>query len=276
MRVDGNLHVLGHVGGGFTVEERQEFLSDLKDRIVKSDYVEVKEQVAYHMVRPDMVVEISVLELLSQTTRGLPIKTMVLNWNAKEARYGVVRRLPLVSLTSPQFIRRREDKQVNAVDIRIQQVSDLVEVPLVERDSRQLSMPVSQVLHREVFTKELKGALMVRKLVMWQTNKERESDEFPAFVIHYTDFSPNRKTPLEREVRVSSSREQIDELWNELAGEAFLKGWVPVARSVSVATAVPAVKAAKTVAPSGPLDVPDITDALPPAKKRASPKKKKE
>ena len=47
---------------------------------------------------------------------------------------------------------------------------------------------------------------MVRKLVMWQTNKESEGDDFPAFVIHYTDYSPNRKTPLERETRVSSSR----------------------------------------------------------------------
>lgn len=280
MRTDGNLHVLGHVGGGFTVEERQHFLSDLKDHVVKSEYVEVNDQVAYHMVQPEIVIEISVLELLSQTTRGLPIKTMVLRWNPKVPQYEVVRRLPLVSLTSPQFIRRRDDKRVNVNDIRIQQVSDLVEVPMADRDSRQLSMPVSEVLRREVCTKELKGQLMVRKLVMWQTNKQGESDEFPAFVIHYTDFSPGRKTPLEREVRISSSREQIDQLWDELAGEAFVKGWVPAGPSRPVEAAPPpavkATKAGKSPAKAKTDEADEASEppAAPPAKKRASPKKK--
>ena len=38
---------------------------------------------------------------------------MVVHWNAAGRRYEVVRRMPLVSLTSPQFVRRRDDKQVN-------------------------------------------------------------------------------------------------------------------------------------------------------------------
>jgi hypothetical protein len=307
MRADGNLHVLGHVGGGFSVAERQGFLSDLKDMIVRSDYVEVNDQVAYHMVRPEWVVEISVLEFLSHTTRGLPIKTMVLNYNSSTLRYEVVRRLPMVALTSPQFIRRREDKRVNAVDIRAQQVSDIVEVPLIDRDSRQLNMPVSQILRREVFTKEMKGALMVRKLVMWQTNKEKESEDYPAFVIHYTDFSPNRKTPLEREVRVSSSRDQIDKLWDELASDNFTKGWILTAQSgpaaatstpspAAAASAAPALaapeppkaptrkrKGAETAESAAPVAAltekppePAVEESRTPTKKRASPKKKPE
>jgi hypothetical protein len=40
-----------------------------------------------------------------------------------------------------------------------------------------------------------------------------------------TDFSPGRKTPLEREIRVSNSREQIEALWKELAEEYIVKGW---------------------------------------------------
>lgn len=228
MRADGCLHVLGHVGGGFSVEERRGFLSDLKDMMVPSDYVEVNDHVAYHMVRPEWVVEISVLEALASNTRGMPITKMVLHWNASLGRYQIVRRLPLVALISPQFIRRREDKSVNPTDLRMEQITDLVEVPLVDRDARQLNLPPSELLRRMACTKELKGQMMVRKLVMWQTNKERHSDEFSAYVIHYTDFSPNRKVPLEREVRVSSSREQIEELWNELAAEAFTRGWTPV------------------------------------------------
>lgn len=250
MRADGCLHVIGHVGGGFTNDDRRAFLSDLKDDIVKSDYVEVNEQVAYHMVRPESVIEISTLDLVAQTTRNQPINKMVLNWNSAENKYEIVRRLPLVAMISPQFVRRRDDKMLNVSDIRIQQVTDRVEVALADRDARQLNLPASTLLRREVMTKVLKGATMVRKLVMWQTNKESDAEHYPAFVIHYTDFSPNRKTPLEREIRVSSSRQQIDDLWNELAAEAFTKGWAPAGVAAASTAVTPAAsKKAKKKSP---------------------------
>ena len=259
MRADGCLHVLGHVGGGFTNDDRRAFLTDLKDDVVKSDYVEVNDQVAYHMVRPESVIEISVLDLIALTTRNQPINKMVLNWNSGENKYEIVRRLPLVAMISPQFVRRRDDKMLNANDIRIQQITDLVEVALADRDAKQLNLPASTLLRREVMTKVLKGNTMVRKLVMWQTNKESDAEHWPAYVIHYTDFSPNRKTPLERDVRISSSREQIDELWSELATEAFVKGWAPVGGA-------PPAAATAAVA----------EDAPPAEKKKRAPRKKKE
>jgi ATP dependent DNA ligase C terminal region/ATP dependent DNA ligase domain len=248
MRADGSLHVLGHVGGGFNEAERRSFLSDLKDMVVKSDYVEVNDQVAYHMVRPEWVIEISVLDLISQSTRGTAVTKMALHWNAAEKRYQIIRRLPLVNMISPQYIRRRDDKSVNPTDLRLQQVSDLVEVALVDRDARQLDLSKSQILQREVYTKQLKGQTMVRKLVMWQTNKDRESDDFPAFVIHFTDYSPNRKTQLERDIRVSNSKEQIDQLWEELLEENIAKGWVRVG--------APAPEAVKTAVASADQPVP--------------------
>jgi ATP-dependent DNA ligase len=254
MRADGCLHVLGHVGGGFTNDDRRAFLTDLKDDVVKSDYVEVNDQVAYHMVRPESVIEISVLDLIAQTTRNQPINKMVLNWNSGENKYEIVRRLPLAALISPQFVRRRDDKMLNANDIRIQQITDLVEVALADRDARQLNLPGSTLIRREVMTKVLKGNRMVRKLVMWQTNKESDAEHWPAYVIHYTDFSPNRKTPLERDIRISSSREQIEELWGELAAEAFVKGWVPAGGPPPETTAVA---------------------EAPPEKKKRAPRKKK-
>ena len=35
---------------------------------------------------------------------------MVLNWNSAANEYEIVRRLPLVAMISPQFVRRRDDK----------------------------------------------------------------------------------------------------------------------------------------------------------------------
>ena len=151
---------------------------------------------------------------------------MILSYDEKQSRYAPLRRLPLVSLISPVFVRRRDDKRVNAVDVRAQQVADLVEVALLDKDARTYTLPASQVLRREVYVKTLKGQTAVRKLLLWKTNKE-EDGGFPSFVLHYTDYSPTRKEPLSREIRVSNSRDQIEALWKEFHSENIVKGWNP-------------------------------------------------
>jgi hypothetical protein len=227
MRADGTFHMLGRVGGGFTEEQRRSMLSDLKDMIVDSDYAEVNsDHVAYSMVRPEWVIEVQCLDLVSRTTRDATMDRMVLAWNPDAPRWEPIRRLPLASMIAPQYLQRREDKVVRPQDLRLQQVTDIVEVPHAGSDARTLSPPKSALLKREVFTKVFKGATMVRKLVMWKTNKEADP-AWPAYVVHFTDFSPGRKTPLEREIRISSSREQIDALYADLSKENIVKGWAP-------------------------------------------------
>jgi hypothetical protein len=235
MRADGTFHLLGRVGSGFSDADRRAWLSDLQDLRVGSDYVEANDGVAYQMVWPRHIIEISVLDLLTQNTRGAPVTSMVLDWECahrdEDADYGVgawriVRRLPLAAMISPQFVRRREDKQVNPIDVRLAQITSLVDVPLADTDARQFTLPASEVLRREVWTKHLKGQTAVRKLVLWETHKAGDGSDFPAYVVHLTDYSPNRKTPLERDIRVSSSVEQIQELWQELLAEYVVKGWI--------------------------------------------------
>lgn len=229
MRNDGHFQVLGRVGGGFSEEERTNFLSDFTDIATDSEYAEVNsDRVAYQMVRPEIVIEISCLDLVSETTRGGTIDRMVLNWNDKDKKWETVRRLPLVSVISPQFVRIREDKKASIDDIRLQQLQEIVEIKLADKTADELELPKSEVLRRKAAVKTLKGAKMVRKLVMWKTNKEEQSHEFPAFVVHLTDYSPNRKVPLQREIRVSNSQEQIQQLWEALEDKFFVKGWEEV------------------------------------------------
>ena len=228
VRSDGSLHLLCKVGGGFSDDQRRDMLSDLKDMIVDSDYTEVNsDHVAYQMVRPEWVVEVSCLDLISQTTRGGPVNRMVVSWNKAEEKYDILRRLPLASVISPQFVRIREDKAYHVDDACIAQVANRVEVAMSSMDAAQLALAKSEILRREVFTKQLKGATMVRKFLLWKTNKETESEDFPAFVIHYTDFSPTRKVPLQRDVRVSNSEEQINSMWDSLKEANIKKGWDP-------------------------------------------------
>jgi hypothetical protein len=228
MRQDNSFHILGRVGGGLTEDERRHWLSDLKDMSAHSDYAEVNDAVAYQMVRPEWVIEISCLDLISQSTRGASIDRMVLDYDSPGNRYQAIRRMPLASPISPNFVRRREDKAVRHQDLRLHQVGEVIEIPMMDRDARQLALPRSELLHREVFTKTLKGNVMVRKLLLWKTNKETEGMKYPAYVAYFTDFSPNRATPMDRDVRVSNSREQIEALLAEMKSEYIVKGWTAV------------------------------------------------
>ena len=225
-RRDGAFHLLGRVGGGFSEDLRRTMLSDLQDMVVESEYAEVNsDHVAYQMVRPEWVIEISCLDLVAQNTRGRPVNRMALRWDEGDNEYKVLRRLPLVSVISPQFLRLREDKTASIEDTRIQQIDDIVPIPMAHADTTELSLPKSELLQREVYVKTLRGEKLVRKFLLWKTNKENESDNFPAFVAYHADFSPSRKTPLTREVRVSNSESQILALWHELKEENIKKGW---------------------------------------------------
>lgn len=274
-RQDGTLQMLGRVGGGFSDDQRRTMLSDLKDMIVDSEYAEVNsDHVAYQMVQPEWVVEVSCLDLLAETTRGGPINRMVLDYRETgKSGYQVVTKLPLATIISPQFVRKRDDKRVRAEDCGIRQVAGIVEVPLLDRDARQMTLPVGEVLRREVYVKEQKGQMMVRKFLMWKTNKETVSDEYPGYVVHFTDFSPNRKDPLAREIRVTNSAGQLERFWEELKTENVKAGWNkqdPAPISAPIAAAVPAEQA---VAPPSPARIEAIDDAPPkPPRKTAAPK----
>ena len=76
---------------------------------------------------------------------------------------------------------------------------------------------------------ELKQAeehLAIQKLIIWKTNKENEGQGFPAFVIHWTDYSPNRKDPLKREVRISPEKKNAFQIAEKMIEENIKKGWI--------------------------------------------------
>ncbi len=227
VRGDGTFQIVSRVGGGFSDEQRITILKDLKTRVVESDFHEVNSaRVAYQMVAPGLVAEIQCLDLIAMTSRGNPIDKMVLEWNADDKRWEGLRRLPLCSIISPQFVRFREDKQAQKDDVRLAQLTDIVQIPDVDRIAEEIKLPISEMIKRAAASKNSRGAVMVRKLVLWKTNKDEASKDFPAYVLQLTDFSPNRKDPLQYEMRVSSSKAQMLEFFAEWEDKYFLKGWV--------------------------------------------------
>ena len=73
----------------------------------------------------------------------------------------------------------------------------------------------------------MKGNKMVRKLLLWKTNKE-ESEEYPAYVVYLTDFSPNRQSPLERDIKIAGTEAAARKLFDALAEKNFVSGWEKV------------------------------------------------
>jgi hypothetical protein len=223
MRDDGTYHEFARVGGGFTEEDRKSIAADLRKRIVPADYVAVNnDYVAYEMIAPGPVIELSCLELVAENSKGDPVKRMVLDWDGK--KYSSLSRMPLVSVISPQFVRIREDKEANIEDVNIRQVADLAKVADIDKPARETDAPPSKVLERKVYVKTMRGQKMVRKLMLWKTNKE-QTQEFPGYVVYLTDFSPNRENPLERDIKIANSEKGARRLFEQMAEKNFVGGW---------------------------------------------------
>ena len=183
------------------------------------------DRVAYQMIKPGLVVEISCLDIISRTSHGSTIDRMIIEWDEDKKHWEGIRRLPLCSIISPQFLRIRDDKTANTDDVKMTQLSDITEIPELQRVADDLILPTSTIMERIVATKILKEATMVRKFLLWKTNKEESTRDHPAYVLHLTDYSPNRKDPLKHEIRVSSSETQIQSLLEEWKEKYIVGGW---------------------------------------------------
>ncbi len=226
IRNDDSFQIISRVGGGFSDDQRIEILKLLQPQVVESEYAEVNsDRVAYQMIKPDLVIEISCLDIISRTSHGSTIDRMIIEWNKDKNQWEGIRRLPLCSIISPQFLRIRDDKTANTDDVKMSQLSDITEIPDLERIADDLILPTSTIMERIVATKTLKEATMVRKLLLWKTNKEEASRDHPAYVLHLTNYSPNRKEPLQHEIRVSSSKKQIKQLLENWKDKYIVGGW---------------------------------------------------
>lgn len=223
LRGDGSFH---HVGscGNMSTDTRRELRSLLAERPADSGFrLASRDGALYRFVRPEVVVEIKATDVQSEDSTGRSIARMVLTYG--EAGYQPVRKLPCASLLFPIFIRVRDDKQVDPADIPIDQVLERCLVTDTEAVTEKADLPPSEVLRREVYVSETKKGKAVRKLVMWKTNKEQADLRFPAYVVHFTDYSGARKSPLNREVRLAPTREAADGLADDMIKANIKRGW---------------------------------------------------
>ncbi len=225
MRENGQLQLLGSCGnlGGETA--RREILDRLRAHPVASDYRYASSSGAlFQFVAPEMVVEVRLTDLQSADSSERPVQRMVLEYSA-ESGYRARRPLSGVSILHPVLERIRDDKEVNPTDVRVEQVLERCHVEALDVAAETLSLPPSEVLRREVYEQHKGEKHGVRKLLMWQTHKDAVDSSYPAFVVHFTDYSSGRKDPLKREVRLAGTRERADEIADKMIADNIKRGW---------------------------------------------------
>ena len=220
---DNNYIQIGRVGTGLSDELKTELFDILNNQIIDSSYIEAdKRRVAFAMVKPTVVVEISINELTTQTSKG-NIKNQLLSYDDISG-YSFNSSINGTSLVHPVFKRIRTDKSVNQSDVRYKQITDIVYID--NDNSKQIvKLPKSEIIFREVYTKVAKNKTNVQKFIVWKTNKETIDDKYPAYVMNYTNFSPTRGEPLKKDVRISNSQAQIMSLMQAFKDKNIKKGW---------------------------------------------------
>lgn len=227
MREDGTFQLVARCGNFAGEEERRAVLARVKDTEVPSNYREASSEGAvYRFIRPSVVVEVKATDVQSEHGDGDPVERMVLHWDGTAWRAAANR--PSVSVLHPVFLRFRDDKQVDTTDVRIAQLLDRVSVAAVDERVAVVERPASTVVLRRVWTKETKGALAVRKVVGWATHKSDDA-RWPAYAACWTDYSPGRAQPLQREVVTAPDEATLRALVDGLVAENIKKGWTEVA-----------------------------------------------
>ena len=227
MREDGRFQQLGSVGNLSTDDYRKSLLEKLSALDCTSTWRHASSSgVLYCFVKPELVVQVRVSDLQSEDSSGGPIKRMVLDY--ADGKWSAVRKMQGASIIHPVFERIRDDKAVNSTDIRTAQIEERIFISDLHDKSEVLTLPASEVIRREVYTKTTKGKVAVRKLLVWKTGKDEVDPRYPAYVVHWTDYSPGRRDPIKRTVRPAPDEAEATALGDELITKNIKRGWTAI------------------------------------------------
>ena len=228
MRENGQLQLIGSCGNLGEEEQRRVLYTRLASTVVSSNYRYASSSGAlFRFVRPELVIEVRLTDLQSADSSERPVERMVLAYST-ERGYEARRPMEGVSILHPVLERVRDDKSVNPTDVRASQVLERCHVDALDAEVESVQLPRSEVLRREVYIQHKGDKHGVRKLLLLQTHKDSLDASYPAYVVHFTDYSSGRKDPLQREVRLANTREQADAIAEQMLADNIKRGWTRV------------------------------------------------
>ena len=210
--------VAGKVSSGFSLDDRKTLVEKLEKIKVDSNIMEVSgSKLPFTMVKPQYIIELDALDIINSNSSGIITKS-VLSYNLK---YSKLKNSSSISLISPIFKGFRDDKKVSVEDCGTHQITRVIDLP--DKEEIIQKKDPSNIINKEVYVKEMRGAKMVKKFFIWKTNGDKEY--YPKFVFYQIDYSPSRGDKLKREIKVSSSEKQIVEIFNAEIEKDIKSGW---------------------------------------------------
>ena len=211
--------IIGKVSSGFSIDDRKKMVPELEKIQVDANIIEVSgSKIPFTMVDPIHVAEIDAIDIINSNTSGI-ISKSVLKFKNKE--YSKEKNSPSISLISPIFKGLREDKKSSIEDTGLNQISRVID--LNEEKEAAALKKISKIICKEVYVKEMKGAKMVKKFFVWETNGDEQN--YPKFVFYQIDYSPTRADKLKREIKVSNSKDQIEQIFKQNIESDIKSGW---------------------------------------------------
>jgi hypothetical protein len=173
----------------------------------------------YRFVKAQIMLECSVLDVQTTDSENRRIKQVKLEYTDSGWEPGL--KVAAASLLNATVLRERTDKPDFLAGVRWDQISEFAEAP-TESGS---ALPNAEVIRRQVWKKTSADKTDVRKLVVFKTNKELLDPLYPAYVVHWTDFSATRKAPLAREVKTAPDLQTATDIADAMIVENVKKGW---------------------------------------------------
>jgi hypothetical protein len=215
----GEFLIIGKVGGGFTIEQRTSLLEGLQNLKVDSNLIEPSgSKTPFTFIKPEKVIEVESVDIVNNTSDQI-IKKSVIKFDKN--KYSKIDIKPSVSLISPVFKGFRDEKKVEADQVGLVQITRLIELKNEITETSNKSN--SKILKKEIYFKEMKGVMMVKKYFLWDTNSSTE--DYPKFVFYKIDYSPSRGDKLQRDIKVSNNKSQIEKIFSDQIETDIKKGW---------------------------------------------------
>ena len=216
------IQTLCRVGSGFSDELREKLTPTLQN--LKCDApvpLTDSDGRPITFVKPSLVVEIDGESLQEQTLTGEAITNQTFIWDGEAYQFQYT--APSALITHATFSRLREDKEWTNGGTRMEQALSENTIKEILNPVKETPTP-SKILVREVFRKENKGNIAIRKILAIEKNQKG----FHRYTIHYTDFSQGRSETLKTETRVADSQERLEEILESFRLEGNKKGWTKV------------------------------------------------
>jgi hypothetical protein len=221
MHEDGTIQEIGSVGTGLDEDERVDLYKKLSPLLIESKYISTdSDGLAFRLVRPKVVVEVDLNDIIVEKKTGY-IKSSLLNFVDGEG-YKFIKQTNSASMIHPRISRIRDDKEAIYEDVGFRQLTDLKHI---DKSKISQELPKSELLSKEVYTKESKGKKAIQKFIIFKTNKENLDQNYLAYIFVYINFSATRKEMFKKDIRVSNSLEQLQNIAEEFKIKNIKKGW---------------------------------------------------